>query len=411
MGVVGQSAEIVLRWFRLWPGLLLVWVCVTAVPARCEEPASITDIDFRSEWPLEYVVLKLNDPPDWSDDYEEKIYGRVVEQPPPFCGGDMGGEDSVYDAVKTALVQLKPGTIVGVAYSDGRCSRIQYIGPDKVITGWMYSVNSAPWMSSGTAPRVSVDVGWKVRHQAHPSSVSVERLQQQQRVPAGEHFTFAMRSGQSTPVCEAFLQRLHRTLFYLPPTDGIPENTDVPGFDALPRRWVPIASANAIARSAEARTWDSLEGAAPPPQVGLVVEDTETYTWEADGGVDVNNDGHKRRLVLSEDQGSAEAWDVWPSRRGAMPLILRGATLDVDRQSTFEVFGTPAPLGGTRFPRISGIFRYHGKTYFVEHTSDRDDSQNIDTLKVWSRQDNKSVENCTYVPRRPFRLLKDRGDK
>jgi hypothetical protein len=241
---------------------------------------------------------------------------------------------------------------------------------------------------------------------------------------------FAITKGKGTPVCDAYLERLRKTVFTDPPFCGRPESDAVKGFDVLHR--VPLTAQQVhtlydrVSSLASRGFQDSQDYvAAESERRGLPfsrepVASIQKFlelglsVWGYEPWVDIDNDGTPENLIIWNGIGGSfgssarcGATDMMPGdqmvRQYQLPYVLTPHGDAIDTYRTFTLFGDPsAPIAvGKRFmqfTQFAGVFRFQGTFYFDSFTASEDQpgTNGAETLVVYLRKEKKTRQVCEY---------------
>ena len=277
-----------------------------------------------------------------------------------------------------------PGDAVAIGKTCGGWAYVQYIGAERITYGWIAAGRLKEWHST----REEVDSASRTQDDLTPYRLK-----------------FRLLAGRGTPVCDAYLQRLNRTLFTRPAYCGRPENDSVPGFEWLQRIAVPTSEVNRLA---------GLD-LAPPAKVA---------SWRYELEIDVENNSHPENVLIfnlddADDPRCGVAYyGINPTLDTGyqVALIMTGDNKSIDLARTTSVFGDatrkPSEVPTIQFgskPFLPGfvgyghsysLFRYRGTTYFDTFLNDKPrrlpplgDGNAI--LRVYRRQGNMTHVMCT----------------
>lgn len=309
----------------------------------------------------------------------------------------------------TSPTYVLPGDVLAVAKTCSGWVYAQYIGTQRVTTGWIAAqqvkVSKTPVQDQSAGPGQTSGVSSSPRH-----------------------YHFALTRGQGIPVCEAYLQRLNQTLFEEPPYCGRPESTSVPGFDRLQRYWLDRAEYTHLYPGVGSFLWNRPIEASyvhhpgpdgkdvfGPPQEDFLPPGWLPFAWSYDPAVDIENTGTPAPVVIwsSDDRSNPRCLQYigthpLADRAAQAGVILRADRSAVDQDRTYAVFGR----SGDKYPPFHaigtevGILRYRGVTYFDTFFSKyergdfygarRDDKRLRDTLGVFVRRNRRTQQVCEY---------------
>jgi hypothetical protein len=369
----------------LWAGL------------SCADDCATTPVSFDGLPPMHYAVV--------TGDPGTRL--GLHAQLPVGCESSSGGEKC---QSKGYLVQ---GDTVAVGKTCGTWSDVQFIGNKVVSYGWVATAS----LRDATASGVSEAVG-----QAH--------------------YKFSLKEGVELPVCEAFLQRINRTTYVVPPYCkwNVPFDEATPGFRLIPRRpmsaeelWALIGngyyfllSQEPNARTSALRRYDQSGQLQYDPDYTLASVEELMARVSRSGmgiipwlyaGLDVENDGKPVDVMLWEGgivthAVCFEGWDPaqtpGSSRHQAYAFILNAQHSDLDYAKTRAAFGSAhnsAP--GHQFVPIGDdidFFAYRNVVYFDSFlaVSDREKSTGLpnrdgyNTLGVFQRSNGVTRPMCKY---------------
>ena len=286
------------------------------------------------------------------------------------------------------------GEAVAIGKTCGQWAYAQYIGNERIITGWIDEKRLAE--RAAKLPFDDGEPGMRARSPwwHAPSTIRVRLIR-----------------GKGVPVCEAYLQRLNQSVFHEPPYCGRPENDQVPGFERLER--VPLAAAQVkslypTAFNLTNPTADNFQMRPPRPgastalaefwangQLGYTVKaisgQDKISAWGFSPPLDIDNDGKPDNVVIWRDyppiwnEGATEHCGEPTQRPYALstgdsdPFILAPDGNGIDTQRTVAIFNTDEPRDPAYVRARKGIdlfleyipigmgttvFRYRGTTYF-----------------------------------------------
>jgi hypothetical protein len=343
---------------------------------------------------------------------------------PPLQYGKVSGDPGAHIALHpqdpdlcsasdgcTGRAYLIPGDVVAVAKACGGFTYVQYIGIQKITTGWIES--------------------------QHLIGITAVR----NRGNDQPHFTLS--KGRGLPVCEAYLQRLNQTAFgSYAAYCGRPENGDVPGFTSLHRISVPTAENNRLRnllytiiepRVAIAPEYDKQMNAHGGTYIGPLQafpsapENVQLSSWRYEPWIDINNDGKPVNVLIWNEDTLQQPSCSHPGNGQQIAVVLTADGSRIDQAKTMEIFGHPD--GGYYIPkelqiqegpygvpflksfRIIGesysIFEYRNLYYFdtflnadVSQGDFKDerkgDPKLNDSLGVFLRQNHKTQQVCEF---------------
>jgi hypothetical protein len=334
-------------------------------------------------------------------------------QLPVGCESSSGGEKC---ETKGYLVQ---GDTVAVGKTCGAWSDVQFIGKKVVSYGWVATAS----LRGATANDAGEAVG-----QAH--------------------YKFSLKEGVGLPVCEAFLQRINRTTYVVPPYCkwNVPFDEATPGFRLISRRpmsaeelWPLIGngyyfllSQKPNARTSALRRYDQSGQLQYDPDytldfvkgfmAGVSGSGLDAKPWLYPG-LDVENNGKPVDVMLWEGGILAhaicfEGWDParipGSSRHQAYAFILNEQHSDIDFDRTRVIFGSARNRAPSHRYRAPGhpfvpvgddmdFFAYRNVVYFDSFLAFRDrvgarssDRDQYQTLEVFQRSNGVTRPVCKY---------------
>jgi len=184
------------------------------------------------------------------------------------------------------------------------------------------------------------------------------------RKPLGSEFV--LRRGAGIPVCEAYLKRLQKTDFVVPPYCDRPENTAVPGFGKLNRVYLSADEVFKLDRQVsgfltrqDVHDWEKTQE--EKRRLGVAVTTSEEVRttieqqfsrnkdfqrhYRFEPPVDVDNDGKPDHLVIWRETGyvcgEPLANDPRPARAPTYAVVLDDQG-HLDAARTKEIFGHPS---------------------------------------------------------------------
>ena len=269
------------------------------------------------------------------------------------------GDPVALHGVVKATVTLAPGSSVAIAAECEQWSYIQYVGEKSVTKGWVDSGRLAPRPAS-----LPFDDG-------PPAGLPREYFSGIGRVSA------VLQKGRGVPVCEAFLQRLNQSVFYLPPYCGIPENDQVPGFARLSIKPFSGPSLNRVYAEVENVIEASYQR--DVPIANDTTENARKALWIFDPKVDIDNDGRPDNLLLYLGEELAECGSAgqnfpYGPLEVPKPYVLRSDSAHVDMSATIALFGvepTTMPYGDKMIPYYTpmgfsiSVFEFRNTYYFT----------------------------------------------
>jgi hypothetical protein len=317
-----------------------------------------------------------------------------------------------------------PGDTVAVGHACSSWTYVQYIGKDSVCKGWVETAHIAPLTLS------------------LPFDGGIPGGQDPKLYPNKWTVNVQLVKGRGVPVCEAYLQRIHQTLFYEPPFCGRPDNDQVPGFAHL--RAVPlspmqvnrfsVSQANLEAQLSLHYTErpDAMELAASAETkfvyldtggiIAAVPKNANVSVWRYEPPADIDNDGIPDNIVMWRSSGPP-IWtpcglvpfsDSGRQSGGPVTYVLSADSASIDVAKTVALFGDPRMQGpenqawtpaGEYHPvgYSMGIFQYQGEYYFdafVDHEITNSKSRRREfyqqRLYVFRRSAGKLERMCAF---------------
>lgn len=261
----------------------------------------------------------------------------------------------------------------------GGWAYIQHMGTRRVSYGWVSTtaLSAVPEAESGHTDQ---------------SSNGLERPDQK--------YSFQLTKGHGEPVCEAYLQRLNRTVSRVPPYCDRPESDVVTGFSRLKRFQLTAGEYNRLAP----QVWQFTHGDPMVDPPNLKDCQVGRETWLYSPLIDIENNGRPREVLIWNGYGASGYRgacgdiglfglpDAVGLRQVQIAYILTPDKSAVDDKETRRVFGRPATAyeianpSATPYPfrpigRSIGIFKYRD-TYcfdtFFDGTGDFHDQRKED---------------------------------
>lgn len=252
---------------------------------------------------------------------------------------------------------------------------------------------------------------------------------------------FTLTNGKGIEVCEAYLERLHKTWFDRVPFCDRPENIDIKGFEKLNRVYLSPKEIYPLYY----RVWGFLEGHQyaydekarqidlKPEEMDSLINaikqsignrDLNAYRYEP--SVDLDNDGVADNLLIWKQHrcGSIEGVIDYPSRGVTIVLVLATDSRSIDEIKTKQLIGHP--IGGYPKPdnkgfyekfrpinNYMGVFRYKNITYFDtffdswgDYVGKRRNDPNIARmLGVFKREKGQTKQVCEYLWEIPYETI------
>ena len=361
-------------------------MCPTILYAQAtSEECKNTKVKFDGLTPLTYAVV--------NDDRRGAL--DIYKKYPPKC-------DSDNKTTCKATAHLTPGEVVTIGAHCGNLDYVQHIGDRQVVTGWV---------DDNT-----------LRHRTTSSSVQPVA---EDRGDTQTIFHFAMTKGRGTSVCEAYLQRLNQTRYEKPPYCDLPENTQVPGFTHLTRRWLEPSDIDQIDDDVQAFVVEGTlmvsHGKTKLPPGGY-----RPTIYRFDSPVDIENNGKPDNVLMwdldnrnAPNCGEYVGSSPEPAPNGPIGVILSENGKKIDIEKTKRVFGNKE--GGLwlvvgdgrqrvfqpRYVPIGtsyAIFEYRDKFYFSTYlyydfgTNGSGTEYRGDALGVFMHQDGHTSQICEYKP-------------
>lgn len=339
-------------WRTAIVALLMVWLgAVQANSADCANP----QVHFDGVKPLTYAVVNRGS--------GESLPIHPVH--PSKCS-------SPNEQACKGKAYILPGDAVAIGAQCGAWDYVQYIGAKRITVGWVESQRLVK-RSSQTKREQSR----RKEAVTSESEMDVDK----------SVYHFELKKGGGTPVCEALLQRLNQTHYEAPPYCDIPEDSTVPGFEALQRKTPSErlerqmfyhaevfastgGSGQDYTTTAEAYMYDRRYTGAGSPFSKVV--------WLYGSPLDMENNGHPRHILVWQGLGHLPGpcgTRVSPgsdnySRVAQQAFVLSDNTGRIDENETRAVFYRPrerskvvgdvyTPIGLT-----TSIFKYGGTYYF-----------------------------------------------
>jgi hypothetical protein len=316
---------------------------------------------------------------------------------------------------------LVPGDVVAVANTCGEYAHVQFIGEKRVSYGWVTAASLEPLARFKTRAAAT--------------------MPQDPRAASHRPYTFRIKKGQDLPVCAAYLQRLNRSSYVLPPYCGRPEDDSVPQFVRLQRVQLGSEAINRLyplifnfrfriqplEPSGVADTRKGNRDVAPYIKPGFL------QVWRYDPLIDPDNDGVSDNILVwqgllpGEYEYVRACGSIWGEsnnglRLDQLPIIFDASSRDIDGQATSEMiahssqdydrelrtgslYATAGPSGSFRpvGPSI-GIFKYRSLYYLDTFFDIWGDAENkrrgrpelANTLGVFLRADGSRRQLCEY---------------
>lgn len=309
--------------------------------------------------------------------------------------GDPVALQGVNKSAKRGSQSVPAGSSVAVASECAQWSYIQYIGETSVSKGWVKSDRLAP----------------------RPTSLPLDDGPPGERPPRDfplvGRVSAVLKKGRGVPVCEAYLQRLNQTLFYLPPYCGIPENDQVPGFARLSTKPFSSPSLNRVYGEVKNGIWAALQ------RDGPIANDTTELAHKAlrifDPKVDIDNDGHPDNLLMyiGEDEelsecGRSSVNFPYGPLEVPKPYLLKPDSSHVDNNATIALFGvepTTMPYGDKTIPYYTpvgfsiSVFEFRNTYYFTAFVGRMDPQPGFEAherrwIVVYHRSKDRLDEVC-----------------
>jgi hypothetical protein len=372
--------------------ILATLLAPVLVAAEVSQAANCIDqvVTFDGITPLAYATVKASQ--------DQRVY--LSPKHPSQCAEPVGN-------ACTSNAYLVAGDRVAVAKQCDGSSYIQFIGPQRITTGWVSasSLSLVPTrlpFDAGTPPDQS--------NAFIPTTVKM-------------HLT----RGVGIPVCEAYLQRLNQTVFHEPPYCGRPENDQVPGFYKLNRVPIPpeqfrelyghLTLFSETGNSGGEQDVTRMYDREPHGDVG------EDGAWEYDPEVDIENNGTGTPFVVwgamptfpacgDRHRQTGPGFAAQGARGSQLLFVLKRNGAEIDDRRTKELFWHPlepniAGLKARQVGSSMSVFRYRNQYYwdtFFDGNGwpDFDGKRKKDKslpahLAVFLRQQGRTRQMCEYV--------------